>query len=184
IFNNFPLPQGMFADNREVTLKTKPVQIEVQPLPKDGRPEDFSGAVGKFSMEATVSPKKVSAGEPVNLKVAVSGQGNFEGMGAPALTGDEGWRSYPPSDKFQSTDSIGFTGEKTFEFALIARQDQTRTPGARFSYFDPSTGKYNVHAGATRRRRENRRCAAACCHRHTPGRPGRFANSGGPRFHA
>ena len=144
IFNNFPLPQGMFTDNREVTLKTKPVQIEVLPLPKDGRPEDFSGAVGKFAMEASVSPKKVSAGEPVNLKVAVSGQGNFEGMGAPVLTGDEGWRSYPPSDKFQSTDSIGFTGEKSFEFALIARQDQTRTPGVRFSYFDPATGKYAV----------------------------------------
>ena len=143
-FNNFPLPQGMFTDNRDVTLKTKAMQIEILPLPKDGRPEGFSGAVGKFAMEASVSPKKASAGEPVNLKVAVSGQGNFEGMGAPLLTGDEGWRSYPPSDKFQSTDAVGFTGEKTFEFALIARQDQTRTPGVRFSYFDPSTGKYAV----------------------------------------
>ena len=143
-FNNFPLPQGMFSDNREVTLKTKPMQIEILPLPKDGRPEDFSGAVGKFTMEASVSPKKASAGEPLNLKVSVSGQGNFEGMGAPVLTGDEGWRSYPPSDKFQSTDAVGFTGEKTFEFPLIARQDQTRTPGVRFSYFDPSTGKYSV----------------------------------------
>ncbi|MFZ4777293.1 MAG: BatD family protein [Terrimicrobiaceae bacterium] len=141
-FNNLPIPQGMFTDTREVTLKTKPVQLEVQPLPKDGRPEDFSGAVGKFTMEATVSPKKAAGGEPVTLKVAVSGQGNFEGMGAPVLTGDEGWRSYPPSDKFQSTDSVGFTGEKTFEFPLIARQDQNRTPGVRFSYFDPSTEKF------------------------------------------
>ena len=145
-FNNLPLPQGMFADNREVTLKTKPTQIEILPLPKEGRPEDFSGAVGRFTMEASVSPKKASAGEPVNLKVAVSGQGNFEGMGAPVLTGDEGWRSYPPSDKFQSTDAVGFTGEKTFEFPLIARQDQTRTPGVRFSFFDPSAGKYSVLA--------------------------------------
>jgi len=144
IFNNFPLPPGMFTDNRDVTLRTKSLQIEILPLPKDGRPEDFSGAVGKFTMEANVSPKKALAGEPVNLKVAIAGQGNFEGMSAPALTEDEGWRSYPPSDKFQSTDSIGFTGEKTFEFALIARQDQTRTPGARFSFFDPSTGKYAV----------------------------------------
>jgi len=143
-FSNLPIPQGMFTDNRDVTLKTKPMQIEILPLPKDGRPEDFSGAVGKFTMEASVSPKKVSAGEPVNLKVLVSGQGNFEGMGAPLLTGDEGWRSYPPSDKFQSTDAVGFTGEKTFEFALVARQDQTRTPGLRFSFFDPSTGKYSV----------------------------------------
>lgn len=143
-FNNMPLPQGMFSDNRDVTLKTKPMQIEVLPLPKDGKPEDFSGAVGKFTMDATVSPKKAAAGEPVTLKASVSGQGNFEGMGAPVLTGDEGWRSYPPTDKFQSTDSVGFTGEKAFEFPLIARQDQTRTPGLRFSYFDPSTEKYVV----------------------------------------
>lgn len=143
-FNNLPLPQGMFSDNRDVTLKTKPMQIEVLPLPKDGKPEDFSGAVGRFTMDASVSPKKAAAGEPVTLKASVSGQGNFEGMGSPVLTGDEGWRSYPPTDKFQSTDSVGFTGEKTFEFPLIARQDQTRTPGLRFSYFDPSTEKYIV----------------------------------------
>lgn len=143
-FNNFPIPQGMFTDTRDVTLKTKPVQLEVQPLPKEGRPDDFSGAVGKFTMDASVSPKKAAGGEPVTLSVAVSGQGNFEGMGAPVLTGDEGWRSYPPSDKFHSTDSVGFTGEKTFEFPLIARQDQTKTPGLKFSYFDPSTEKYAV----------------------------------------
>ena len=143
-FNNFPIPQGMFTDSRDVTLKTKPLQIEVVPLPKEGRPEDFSGAVGKFTMEASVSPRKAAAGDPVTLKVAISGQGNFEGMNAPLLTEDEGWRSYPPSDKLQSTDSVGFTGEKTFEFPLIARQDQTRTPGVRFSYFDPGTSKYVV----------------------------------------
>ncbi len=141
-FNNFPIPQGMFTETRDVALKTDPVKLEVLPLPKDGRPEDFSGAVGKFDMEVTASPRKVSGGEPVTLRVTVSGQGNFEGMGAPVLTGDEGWRTYPPSDKFQSADSIGFTGEKTFEFPIIAREDQTKTPGVGFSYFDPSSEKY------------------------------------------
>jgi len=141
-FNNFPIPQGMFTETRDVALKTEPVKLEVLPLPKDGRPEDFSGAVGKFDMEVTASPRKVSGGEPVTLRVTVSGQGNFEGMGAPVLTGDEGWRTYPPSDKFQSADSIGFTGEKTFEFPIIAREDQTKTPGVGFSYFDPSSEKY------------------------------------------
>ncbi len=143
-FGNLPMPQGMFSDNRDVTLKTKPVQIEILPLPKDGRPADFSGAVGKFTMDASVSPKKASAGEPVTLKVSVAGQGNFEGMGAPVLTGDEGWRTYPPSDKFQSTDAVGFTGQKVYEFPLIARQDQTRTPGVQFSFFDPSSEKFVV----------------------------------------
>ena len=143
-FKNVPPPEGMLTENRDVTIKTKPMRIEILPLPKDGHPEDFSGAVGKFAMEASVSPKKASGGEPVNLKVLVSGQGNFEGMGAPLLTGDEGWRSCPPTDKFRSTDAVGFAGEKTFEFPLIARQDQTRSPGLRFSYFDPSSEKYET----------------------------------------
>ncbi|MEI6035889.1 MAG: BatD family protein [Verrucomicrobiae bacterium] len=141
-FSNLPLPQGMFAEDQDVKVESGAQKLEVTALPKDGRPEDFSGAVGKFTMEASVSPRKAAAGEPVTLRVTVSGQGNFEGMGAPALSDDEGWRTYPPSDKFQSADAIGFTGEKTFEFAIVARQDQSRTPGARLSYFDPSTGKY------------------------------------------
>ena len=141
-FSNFPLPQGMFTETQDVKIETTAQKLDVMALPKDDRPEDFSGAVGKFTMEAAVSPKKAGGGEPVTLRVMVSGRGNFEGMGAPVLTGDEGWRTYPPSDKFHSADAIGFTGEKTFEFPLIARQDQTRTPGIRFSYFDPSAGKY------------------------------------------
>ena len=143
-FNNFGggFPSGMFSDSRDVALETKPVEIEVSALPKDGRPDDFSGAVGKFTLDATVSPKKAAAGEPVTLRATVAGQGNLEAMGAPALTGDEGWRSYPPSDKLQSVDPTGFTGEKTFEFPIIARQDQTQTPGLSFSYFDPIAAKY------------------------------------------
>jgi len=141
-FNNLPIPQGMFAETQDVKVETRAQKLDVMALPKEDRPADFSGAVGKFTMETSVSPKKAGGGEPVTLRVTVSGQGNFEGMGAPVLTGDEGWRSYPPSDKFHSADAIGFTGEKAFEFPMVARQDQTRTPGVRFSYFDPSTGKY------------------------------------------
>ena len=132
----------MFTDTREVAVESKPAQIEVSALPKEGRPDDFSGAVGKFTMEATVSPKKAGAGEPVTLRAIVAGQGNLEAMGAPTLTSDEGWRSYPPSDKLQSVDATGFTGEKVFEFPIIARQDQTQTPGLTFSYFDPTAAKY------------------------------------------
>lgn len=145
-FNNFggAVPSGMFTDTRDVAIETKPVQIEVSPLPKDGRPEDFSGAVGKFTLDATVSPKKAAAGEPVTLRATVAGQGNVEAMGAPTLTGDEGWRSYPPTDKLQAVDATGFTGEKVFEFPIIARADQHQTPGLSFSYFDPAAGKYET----------------------------------------
>jgi hypothetical protein len=145
-FRNFGgmMPPGMFANSQQVAVETRAEQIEVSALPKQGRPDDFTGAVGKFSMEATANPKKTSAGDPVTLRVVVSGQGNFEAMGAPVLTDDEGWRSYPPSEKFQSGDAINFSGEKVYEFMLVARKDQTQTPGVRFSFFNPDTGQYEI----------------------------------------
>jgi hypothetical protein len=134
----------MFTNMQEVAIETTPTSLEISPLPKQDRPDDFTGAIGKFQMEASVSPKKAGPGDPITLRVVVSGQGNFEAMGAPVLVGDEEWRSYPPSEKFQSSDAIHFVGEKTYEFMLVARTDQQQTPGIRFSYFDPDTGKYET----------------------------------------
>jgi hypothetical protein len=143
-FRNFGgmAPPGMFTNARQVSVETRPVQIEVSALPKEGRPEHFNGAIGKFQIEASVNPKKTGPGDPVTLRVVVSGQGNFEAMDAPVLTGDENWRTYPPSENFKSEDGVNFSGEKVYEFMLVARTDQTQTPGVNFSYFDPDTGKY------------------------------------------
>lgn len=140
-FNNFP---GMGrAEN--IAVRTSPRKLEVLPLPKEGQPENFNGAVGQFTLEAKAAPKSTGAGEPVTLKLSVSGRGNFDAIAAPKLTDDDGWRTYAPKAVFTAEDSRGFgksSGTKTFEFSMIARQDRTATPGARFSYFDPRDKKY------------------------------------------
>lgn len=145
-FRNFGgmIPPGMFSNAQQVAVETRPEKIEVAALPKQGRPDDFGGAIGKFQMEATVNPKKAGPGDPVTLRVVVSGQGNFEAMGAPVLVGAEGWRTYPPSEKFTASENINFSGEKVYEFLLVARTDQKETPSVRFSYFDPDTGNYQI----------------------------------------
>jgi len=74
----------------------------------------------------------------------VSGQGNFEAMGAPVLTGNENWRTYPPSENFQPADGVNFSGEKVYEFMLVARTDENQTPGVSYSYFDPDAVKYET----------------------------------------
>lgn len=135
---------SMFSQSQDVAIETKSTSIEVLPLPKEGRPEDFSGAIGQFTMDVTASPKKTEPGEPVTLSAMISGKGNFEAMSAPTLTGDEEWRSYPPAEKITPADSIGFTGEKKFDFTLVARKDQTLTPGLSFSYFDPDASKFET----------------------------------------
>jgi hypothetical protein len=55
-------PPGMFTNMQEVGIETAPTALEISPLPKQGRPDDFSGAIGKFKMEASVSPKKAGPG--------------------------------------------------------------------------------------------------------------------------
>lgn len=135
---------GQMMETRPVTITTDPTELEVKPLPREGRPENFGGAIGQFSLAATASPKKVAANDPVSLHVTVAGRGNFEGMSAPELVDADGWRTYPPGENFvpSASDPIGFNGEKRFEFMLLARKDQTATPVAEFSFFDPAMEKY------------------------------------------
>ncbi|HET9523248.1 MAG TPA: BatD family protein, partial [Terrimicrobiaceae bacterium] len=134
----------MSGDIRQITVRTQSAKLEVKPLPKDGRPEDFSGAVGQFSLQATAAPKQAAAGDPISFNVAVSGRGNFDAMAPPVLLNAEGWRSYPPGEKFEASpsDPVGFIGEKRFEFMIVAREDQAKTPVAQLSFFDPSLEKY------------------------------------------
>ncbi len=135
---------GGFLDAREITVSTRPVQLEVKALPREGRPDDFSGAIGQFRMEASASPKNTAANDPVSFNVVIAGRGNFEAMGAPTLLESDGWRTYPPSEKFEATgnDEIGYIGKKKFDYMILARTDQAKTPVVEFSFFDPDIEKY------------------------------------------
>lgn len=137
------LPPG-FGGSEEILVKSNAAEIDVKSLPKEGRPDTFAGAIGEFSMTATADPLKVNSGDPVTLKVTVSGRGNFDAMGAPALTDQDGWRAYPPKEDFQAADAIGYEGKKTFESLLIAQKTLDHTPGVEFAYFDPNEAGYKT----------------------------------------
>jgi len=142
IFRQLMGGQSPFMQSRDLQVKTTPLHLEIMPLPKEGRPSSFSGAVGQFDIDAVVPNPKPAPGDPVTLSVKIGGKGNFKGMGAPVLTDDEGWRSYPPTDKFDGTDELSYSGVKSFDFTLIAQEAKKASPGAEFSYFDPTTAKY------------------------------------------
>jgi len=136
--------QARFGQTREVAVKTAPLHLEVLPLPKEGRPPAFTGAVGQFDIDMIVSNPHPAPGDPVTLNVKIGGKGNFKGMGPPVLTGIDDWRTYPPTDKFDSSDELAYTGVKSFDFTLIAQKAAHFSPGAEFSYFDPQSGKYQT----------------------------------------
>lgn len=133
---------GTFGPGQEVVVSAPAVELEVKPLPVDGRPKDFAGAVGKFKLTASGRPDKVKAGDPVTMTVTISGQGNFDRITAPALAEPAGWRTYPATDKFSPNDTLGLTGTKTFEIAVVPEEKKNETPVFTFVFFDPDEAKY------------------------------------------
>ena len=142
IFRQMMGGQSPFMESKELSVRTAPLHLEILPLPKEGRPSSYAGAVGQFDIDALVQNPRPAAGDPVTLTVKIGGKGNFKGMGAPVLTETSGWRSYPPTDKFDSSDELSYTGVKSFDFTLIAQEGKHSSPACEFSYFDPVSSKY------------------------------------------
>lgn len=134
--------RAAFGQTRDLAVTTAPLHLDVLPLPKEGRPASFAGAVGQFDIDAVVSNPNPSPGDPANLVVKIGGKGNFKGMGAPVLKDTAGWRTYPPTDKFDSSDELSYAGVKSFDFTLLAQQPKHVSPICEFSYFDPQAAKY------------------------------------------
>jgi hypothetical protein len=134
---------AMGGVRKEVTVTNEPEPLRVLPLPQANRPANFGGAVGTFEAEATASPDKVTAGDPVTLKLTISGRGNFDRVTSDLLPADANWKTYAPKSHFDAQDTAGFAGTKTFEQPIIPNNGAvTSVPPLSFSYFDPEKGDY------------------------------------------
>jgi hypothetical protein len=146
-FMNDPFFQNYFgaATEREITVASAPTTFSVVPLPAEGRPGNFNGAVGTFQVSSELSASKALAGDPLTLRVRVTGAGNFDRINDVMLTDVDHWKTYQTTSAFKPSDDIGFRGEKTFEQPVIATEPGTQTlPGFAFSYFDPKTRHYET----------------------------------------
>ncbi len=127
-----------------MTLKTTAGSVMVKSLPESGKPADFSGAVGKFNFETTISGKEGKTDDPITYSVKISGTGNLKLIEAPTLKLPPAFEVYEPKLKENITNGpAGLTGNKQYDFLIIPRQPgEYKIGGREFSYFDPSAGKY------------------------------------------
>ncbi len=120
--------------------------ITVKPLPEAGRPSGFNGAVGRYTMDVSLSRNQLSANESVTLKITVKGEGNLKLVDLPAPEIPNAFEAYDP--KFSENINIGaygMSGSKTFEYLLIPRYGGTyKIPRVKFSFFDPRTERYET----------------------------------------
>ena len=135
---------GPFQNYQEqvVTVKTNGASIEIKPLPIAGKPPNFSGTVGDFTLTASAVPVTTKVGDPIAMKVEIKGFGNFDRMDTPTLSDRDAWRVYDPSSETTPLDDIGLSATKTFNFPIVPEKKISNLPTAEFSYFDPNTEKY------------------------------------------
>ncbi|MCD8289379.1 MAG: BatD family protein [Prevotella sp.] len=129
-------------------VKAPAITIQVDPLPK--RPANFSGGVGQFKLTATADKTSVRAGEPVTIRVTVSGSGNLKLIKQPAIEFPKDFDSYDPktTDKTSLTQS-GLTGSMVYEYLVVPRnQGKYTIPALQFVYFDPAAKEYKTLSAA------------------------------------
>jgi len=121
-------------------------ELTVADLPTAGRPPDFSGLVGEFSMIAQADPTDVSVGDPITLTVEVTGPEYLENVELPPLNEQAVLnRDFKIPEEMAPGRVQGRV--KTFTQTLRARNsDVTEIPSLTLSYFNPATGKYETAA--------------------------------------
>jgi hypothetical protein len=128
---------------KDVTIASPVSELKILSLPTQGRPNDFSGAIGDFQVSSDTSATRITAGDPLTLRLHISGVGNFDRVDAPMLDHLEHWKTYPATSSFTPGDAAGDKGEKVFEQPLIAAlPGEQSIPGLEFSYFNPNTQHY------------------------------------------
>ncbi len=124
-------------------LQTDPIVLEVIPLPKEGQPKSFTGAVGQLQMTTSVKPNRVEVGEPIKLSVTLSGQGTLDNTPIPEADSWEGFKTFAATSEVQYTDIRHLNSRKTFQRMVIPTQPTlSHMPALKFSYFNPRTEKY------------------------------------------
>ena len=141
----WPFSQIMYngVAPKDMTVASPSSTLKVLPLPTVGQPKDFSGAVGDFKVSSDISPALAAAGDPLTLRLHISGVGNFDRVDSTMFNHLDHWKTYPAKSAFTPSDALGYKGEKVFEQPLIAATAGEQTiPGLEFSYFNPNTRQY------------------------------------------
>ncbi len=133
-------------DDRHLTVVTQPPALTVRPLPIKDQPADFSGVVGRFEMQSTLTPNRLPAGESATLTVRVSGRGNVNRLPDIELPDTPFARVYGDQPVLETQDDAnGSGGSKTMKWALVPNKAGRFTlPQLRLSYFDPTTERYQT----------------------------------------
>jgi hypothetical protein len=144
-----PTGRGDFFGNmitRNISYATESAvkTVRVKALPDEGKPVDFSGAVGEFEFKVFADKNVLKASEAAQIKVEVSGSGNLKLFEIPKITTPVELEAYTPEHKENIITSLnGLKGTISDAYTVVPQfKGKYKIPEASFSYFNPKESKY------------------------------------------
>ena len=136
---------GFFSMGTEINVTSNPAKIKIKPLPK-GKPVNFSGGVGEFSIEIKTDTQDVKTNDAIDFELTISGTGNLKYLDKPAIQFPPDFETYDPKLKNKySLRSNGHSGKRTYHYVIIPRHaGEYKIPSQTFSYFDIRAEKYKT----------------------------------------
>ncbi|MFV8225442.1 BatD family protein [Christiangramia aquimixticola] len=130
--------------NKTVAAGNKKINVKALP---NGKPENFTGAVGKFDFNVTTSKNQLNAGESLQAIVEVRGNGNLKLFELPELSAPSSLEMYDPERKENvNTNLNGMQGSISNTYTIVpTRKGKYPIPALSFSYFDPKSETYITH---------------------------------------
>lgn len=134
----------MVEDSKRVSAGSK--IINVRALPENGKPIDFSGAVGQFDFKVNPSKTTLKNGESLDLTLSVIGKGNLKLFSLPKPVVPTALEMYDPvHEENVSTPLTGMTGRITDKYTIIPQyKGSYQIKPLSFSYFDLASGRYKT----------------------------------------
>ena len=120
--------------------------LNVKPLPSEGKPESFSGAVGQFDFDVILSKDALKASESFQAKIKVNGKGNLNLFKLPEINVPNTLEVYEPerSEKIKTT-LTGTQGSVEENYTIVPQyQGKYPIPQIQFSFFNPKTETYKT----------------------------------------
>jgi tetratricopeptide (TPR) repeat protein len=130
---------GLFGERiqgrtESIFLYGEPRRVEVLALPKEGRPADYSGGVGRFALSARLDKERVKVGNSVKLHLTIEGIGNTERFAVPELA--PGGLHVLGKTEQRTRDRV----EVTYDLTPLTAEVR-EVPPVAWSYFDTTPGK-------------------------------------------
>jgi hypothetical protein len=128
------------ARSKDVYAVAKAFTVKIKDVPEEGRPNTYTGAIGRFKFDADLAPRKAKTGDPMTLTLTLSGQGSLDKAAMPDLSKIPGiadkFKIYEPTEQTKG-------GRREFTCSLRPLEAGIKEfPSVAISYFDVQAEKF------------------------------------------